>query len=506
MTARSCHSCETPVGLPMLGRIGVGLLLAVGVVRAVIFLVFAGFEIPAGDSLFVLEGANVHFAWCAQQGLPLYPDGHGPAYTVNLMGPAYFALVGAIGRIFHADIATLFVIGRLVTLACTFGMAGLAAWFVRRRYGPGAALIAFVFTFGAAPMVVFGLMARPDMMANLAGALGFFVATRLQPRWTITAAFLFAISFLTKQTMIVWLVVAVAALLWERDWRRAMTLVVAAVVLVVTAVAGLALTVEPNIVAGLIGQADVAADWQQCKHVLYLLAYCSPELIFFTMIGGILWARGKYEDNGLMIFAIVWAIASVASCAKHGSDLNYFIPLCLVEAIVVATLCIAMRQSDYRQMFLTAVVWVGVFLTFSGSQYLLAMTVDAVERCTSSDKIAEHQTFLKYVKLAEDPNISLFADNDRLSVFQGSRAVFQDAYLFRLQVETGRIEPKDLIERFRKRQYQYVVLSADVTTEYPDPAFRRLFFYRMPEPIAKAIVENYKLHAKEAGFYVYVPR
>jgi hypothetical protein len=113
---------------------GVGALLFIGVVRALLCLGIAAVEIPDPDP-FPLEGASVHFAWRAQHHLPLYPPQEGTSYTVNYMGPCYFWTVGYIGRLLDADIATLHLVGRAITFLCGLGPAIIAALYLHRRYG-----------------------------------------------------------------------------------------------------------------------------------------------------------------------------------------------------------------------------------------------------------------------------------------------------------------------------------------------------------------------------------
>ena len=502
-SSHNCHDANRR--LPILGRVGVGVLLTLGIVRAAIFLVYATIEIPAADQPFILEGVNVHFASCVQHGEPLYPIGNGPAYTVNYTGPCYFWLVGMIGRWLNADIAALFTIGRIATLTATLGMAALAAFFLKPRYGRWAALAGFVFTLGAAPMVVFGVMARPDMMANLVGAAGFFVACRLRPRWLWLAAVLLAIALLTKQTMFVWPTAALGALVFEKAWRRAVLLGIATVSLTVAIVVATA-SFESNLVPSLLGQTGVAFDWQQCRHIFRLMRFCSPEMFFFLPVGCILWGYGRNKDIGLLTLAIVGLAVSTLTCAKHGSDINYFIPLCLVESLAVGTMCVAASRSDCRSILLVAAVWIGAIATTFGTQYAAAMMLDAVDRRTSEVKLAKQKEFQHYVQLAESPDTQLFTDSDRLAVFQGQRAAFFDAYLFRLQVEAGKLQPRELVKRLQSRSFQYVILSANIATEYHDPVSKRLFFYRMPDEIVAAIRANYKLQSREAGMFVYVPR
>ena len=206
--------------LRCLSIIGVGILLAIGVTRAVLWLGIALVEIPAPDQPFGLEGVSVHFAWRAQHSLPLYPRQEGDSYTVNYMGPCYFWTVGGIGRLLNADIANLFLIGRAITFLCGLGPAIIAAIYLRRHYGGCAGLAGLVFGLGSGPMIAYGVMCRPDMMADLLGAAGFFLACRNDRRCLPAAAVLLALACLTKQTAAVWLLAALVVLLFHQGVPR----------------------------------------------------------------------------------------------------------------------------------------------------------------------------------------------------------------------------------------------------------------------------------------------
>ena len=119
----------------------------------------------------------------------------------------------------------------------------------------------------------------------------------------------------------------------------------------------------------------------------------------------------------------------------------------------------------------------------------------------SADGLAEQQRFEHYVRLAADPGVRLLTDSDRLAVYQGRRAAFFDCYLFRLQVDAGRIDPQELVDRLQSGWYQYVILSADISVAHHD-----YFFYSLPESVAAAVKANYILQSQEAKQYVYVPR
>ena len=109
--------------------------------------------------------------------------------------------------------------------------------------------------------------------------------------------------------------------------------------MVLAVVALLAATSEPHIVQSLFGQGAVAFDAEQRLGILMLLLRRSPELLFFALLGCGLWTSPMYKNHAMLILTAVWLAAAVFLCAKKGSDVNYFIPLRIVEAIAAGTFC-----------------------------------------------------------------------------------------------------------------------------------------------------------------------
>ncbi len=114
-------------------RLVLGSILLFGAVRAAAYFVYAAGRLTAPLETFHLEAKMVLLAQRVGGGSP-YPDWQACPHVANFFGPAYFVLVGLLGRLAGADIDQLFVIGRGVTftsaLLTTLGLA----WFLYRRY------------------------------------------------------------------------------------------------------------------------------------------------------------------------------------------------------------------------------------------------------------------------------------------------------------------------------------------------------------------------------------
>ena len=83
--------------MKLVNRLLLGLLLFAGVVRAALFLLYAGFDLTNPLEVYHLESKMVHLAWRVREGVRLYPEWRDYPYVANFFGPCYFALVGWIG-------------------------------------------------------------------------------------------------------------------------------------------------------------------------------------------------------------------------------------------------------------------------------------------------------------------------------------------------------------------------------------------------------------------------
>jgi hypothetical protein len=483
-------------------------VILVGVLRTALFLAYAGIVLPSPRPAFQLEGVFVHFAWRAEHGRAMYPEGDGYPYTVNLVAPFYSRLVGAVGRLVHADISGLMHVGRTVSFLASLAAAAIAVAFLYTRQGRLAAMAGASFALGSAPMVGFAVMTRPDALADLLGLAGFLSAcyVRGSRRSAVAAGILLGLACLTKQTAGVY-VVAAALALWVdgRDGRRSILVAATAAATTGLIVALAAVGGEPQILASLFGQTAVPLDGGQRLGVLRLLARTSPELPWFAVLGCWLWTSGPFREPKLAVLAVVLLGAAFVTSAKLGSDLNYFLGLRFFEVVVVGTLCRALvGRAPARSWQPLGILAVGLLLSLP-SVWHVAGALRCAEREASFRRTAAGQQaagrFQVYRMAAENPAFTLFTDSDRLAVYQGDRAAFVDAYLFRLRVTEGHLHPSELIGRIASRRFELIVLSADVNA----PSYGS-YFWRLPPDVTAAVREHYLLRETGGGFYVYAPK
>lgn len=195
-----------------LGTVALLLLGLTSLARALLYLAYVYFQARTPLEAFHLEPKMVYLAWRAQQGLAMYPDWHDlPNYESNFFGPLYFLVVGWMGKSTGAGLRQLYLLGRAVTVASGFVGAGIVGIAAGRRYGKGAGLVASWQSLGAAPLAGFGVVSRPDLMADTLGLGAFLLAIGPPGKkmWRLMAAgVLMVLAVMTKQTAGVYLLAA----------------------------------------------------------------------------------------------------------------------------------------------------------------------------------------------------------------------------------------------------------------------------------------------------------
>lgn len=493
----------------MLLRAAIICLAGVLLFRAALFLVYGYYTILSPVQAYHLEGVNVHLSWRFQHGLRLYSEASdGGLLDANLMGPCYFVVIGTIGNLFGADLPNLYTIGRCTTVASSLATALLIGAYLRTQHGRLAALVGTAAAIGSAPMIGFGVMARPDMMAHLLGLLGFLLCVRASRSSVAFGGTALCLGILTKQTTGLYLIAAALALWSEGRRKESATLAGSVCSAVLGVLLLLGATWEPKIVEHFFGQAEIPFAYDQYLLILGRLLRESPELLYFAMLGAwIPLGNGPIDDRRMRILLAVVLAGSLGASAKLGSDLNYFLEIRLLAAVVAGSLCHAALSERWAEWKRLTPLAAGIALCIPSVSVLASETVEARKLCENaftfsdsapSSRFKAYDT--RYIALASDPNVRLLTDFDQLAAYQDGRARFLDSYLLRLRTERGEVILDGLISRVQSRWYDYVLLTADVNA----PAYSR-YLWRLPSPLTEAIRENYRLRERSNGLFVYRP-
>lgn len=476
-------------------------LIVPAAVRAVAFAAYAASMLPLPLEAFHLESKMVHHAWRAQEGLDLYPAWDRPPYIPNFFAPLYFLGVGGLGRATGADLDGLFRIGRGLTFAMAVAVSlGLGAW-LGRRFGKGVGWLAGLVSFGALPMEGFAVMVRPDVAAEVLGALGILLAVFGGPRWGGgLGAFALAGAALTKQTAGLATLAAVAALAAGGRRGSALRLLAGVAALVAAGLAVGTVALGPGLPRSLLGEAGAPWSLSHGWDTIARLMANAPDLVAWPLLA-LCWQVGDRGPWGrpLAAIATVMLIGSCALVFKVGSDQNYFLGLRTVEALAVASLAGVLGNAEcprWRRGVLGAIL-LGMLLP--GAWGAIGSAIGARQLAQVAPLVrSEYRPLLA---MAESPKVRMLTDSGWLALHQRERAPFVDPWLFRIMVESGRIDPSELRESIDREEFDYLVLTSELFSDvYPE------YEFGLPGVLWRAAREHYVLTGRRAGMFLYAPR
>jgi hypothetical protein len=104
-------------------------------------------------------------------------------------------------------------------------------------------------------------------------------------------------------------------------------------------------------------------------------------------------------------------------------------------------------------------------------------------------------------KRAEDPNFHFLTDSGLLDLYRRERADFGDPWLFRLMVETGRIDPIKMKERIENKYYEVVITKSDLMSDgYAQ------FNAGLPTVLYERVRAHYEPVGQLEDLFYYAPR
>jgi hypothetical protein len=481
-------------------------LVFVGLLRCAIFVGYATTWSAYPHETHPTEAKVVHLAWRVQFGVTLYPEWREYPHVANFFSPVYFWLVGGIGRSLGSSLEQLFFAGRVVTVVSTL----LASFAVFRHLScvdqPRVALVGAVFSVGAAPMYGFAVMARPDVLADTFGLSGYLLLISWNRRTLPMVGLLFALAFLTKQTAGIYLLAAVATCLMQPRRRREFGRLFG------WSAGGLAATLiplhlfEPHAISCLLGEGASPFSYEHCLQTWQHLLMSSPDLPFFAIIGLINWWRKPQRNVDLFILTLLLLLFALVSVAKIGADQNYFLGLRSVEALLVGNLfgSASIRLASRTHVL---VLVIGSLMIAQGACHGFQRYVHA-RRLVHNLETSQGQDLLRryfeVVDLGNRTDLRLLTDTDVIALRQRDRAPFVDSFLFRLLVDTGRIEPRYLEQQIRDEAFDLLVLTSDLRL-CEEQGYKETIF-ALPDRLARVARQRYLLVGQHGGFSFYRPR
>ena len=433
--------------------------------RASGYLVYVFEQLTMPGEVGDLESKFVHLVWRVQAGARLYPPWRDYPHVTNFFSPCYFLLAGLIGSLTGAGSQGLFVIGRAVTVACALTTALVVGWAVQRRDGLPAGLIGAAATLGAAPMIGAALMVRPDTMAELFGASGFYLALGSSSWSLVGGVVVLVVAVLTKQTAALFLIAASAALAVSGRWREAATVLSCGLLAVGAVVAGVTVF-EPMFASSLLGEGKTPWDFASWAGQLLELGASAPDLFVVPVLGLWIWLSDRPRRTAPIVLWLAILGVGIVTAAKLGSGLNYFLSLRIVEAMALGAIWGAAPAPRARSRVLLVVVLLIAAVS------LIPGTILALRNAAQSRLDARFYTtaagrrFLlgqeQFFRMAEDPRVRLLTDSGLLQLRQKERGPFVDSFQFHHMVDSGRIHPDLILKDLQSESYAFVITTTEL--------------------------------------------
>ncbi len=511
----------------LLLAVGLALLGLLAVVRASDFARYAMAQIQRFGDAFHLESKMVYLCWRVQEGLALYPDWQDGPYVSNFFGPLYFFVTGNLCRFLDADLETIPVVGRGVSIVggvVAMVAVGVAVW---QRYGRTAGLFSGFLALGASPMVGFGAMTRPDLLADTLGFIGFLLTIGRSNwlRWLGLGLLVAAI--FTKQTTATYLLAAVISLIFLGNRRRSLALLVTGGLISLVIIGLVSIVGEPGFLPSLLGEASAPKDFDKWRILLRRVLETGPELIWLPVVGFLFWSLRRPRDPSLATLVVIQLAASIISSLKIGADLNYFLSLRLVAGLAGGALWSLSvdfifprnkavrsqddskpRRSPWRRALwglgLAGAVWITVLTLYLSQQQMAAVRATTLQRVATLGSPRGRQLqsmFEPFFRLARDPDTKILTDDGFIALRQGSEAPFVDPWLFRLMVMTHRIEPTALQEEIESSSFDWILTTHNLMSPtYLD------YEFGLPPSLVTAARSHYLSAGFSGRYFLYRPQ
>lgn len=448
------------------------------------------------------EGVNLHAAWLLSQGKPIYTP-LDPNYFVSApYTPLYYLLAALplIGR------EPAFEGGRLISLFATIGIALLVGEMVRQagRSWP-AGILSALFLLALAPMQVWGLLYKQDMLAILFTVGGLYVVQRWGERrrafyWAVP---LFALAFFTKQTALVGPPVATLYLLvhdlrttpggWRTwpAWRRATGFGLASAAAIVIPFLLLQFLFLPNLYLHVFGYQQLPWSLERLLKNLTKLAQNYPYLLGVSLFGAgyLLWQRrGLLGPLYLLGATVTVLIANGIEGGNYNLLLDIFPPLALLMGTLLGELWARRRRWPAAAMLLLALlvlIWQALHLAGPTLWYRGLPNEELTSRYAEIERL-----------LQSTPG-PILSENIGVLLRTGHEVEYDDPSTFSPLARAGIWDDRILADKISSRYYRLILLSYDITNL--DKAIR------WSPQVFQAMKTHYELLYPDALF-IYRPR
>lgn len=448
------------------------------------------------------EGAVAHAALLARDGAEYVPF-TAPVFVAANYTPLYFHL---------ASLGDPFVWGRLLSIACTLGVACAIAW---RARAAGAVVAAGLATgwLGLAPVAIWGPAVKPDLLAlvlTVAAVLALDVhrARRADTAWPFAAGVLIALAVAAKPTAAL---PALALGAWLLSARRsaaaayASGLIVTAALTLIATPGGLAAlrrhVVEHNALAWDPGQAALLAALAAFVigvPLIGALVVRAPRtaaaLIALRSAAALAAPRSPAIPRAARSAAgayLVGALGIIALGGREGATINYLLDASAASLLVLAPVASRLAASALAPVLAVAQLAAGV---------VLLDPLGAVPGRSGTGAWGDPSRLAAARALPDGP---ILAEDAGLLVAQRREPVVDDLFLWSRLAERGAIDRAPLLEVIRGGGFVRIVSEVDLAALERAPGYER---QRWPAWLAAAVLERYVPERRDGALRVYRPR
>jgi hypothetical protein len=204
-----------------------------------------------------------------------------------------------------------------------------------------------------------------------------------------------------------------------------------------------------------------------------------------------LWLAPGSRDVRLATLAVVLLAGNVLAAGKYGAAPNYYLGLRGVEGLAAGALWRAARAAEGRARWAALGAWAALVPMLLLSLGGWAVGIHGVQSQAAFLASPQGRSYLRVhqalLDKARDPAARILTDSGMIDLYQGSRAAFGDPWLFRVMVDTGRIDPVTMKRRIDDGYYDLVVTTSDL-----DAPKYATFDRALPAVLAERVRKRYE--------------
>ena len=472
------------------------LLLILCGLTVLLFVAQAKRLLPVSSENIIPESAGVLAAQSWARGVPLYSDYRQSPYWMTAFPPLWYACMALAAKAGLTDLNSLTLFGRLLSLACLFGIGAVGyLWNRGLKFAPQQALLTPAFFLAFPVLIPWAVTARPDFLALLLGLVALYWAgSRSTTGAVVGAGIVAGLAFLTRHNAVAVPVALVLWMVWSRRWKHA-GLFCCSWALVV----GVALVpfqffgndfLLLNLSSAKFGPLKPTYIHDVLNHLLVAPASGLAVVLFALGALGLLvsWKDANSHVRLLNVYFVVCFLLAIVGSAAAGASANHFLEAALAASLLVPV-AMAGLQSSWRDD--SPLGSLAIILT-------LALLLPAMDAQRFNLTHSQPENLAPVVSLMQNKRI--FTDDSYLAARSSTPEAIDLASLINTERTGGWASwsSEKLAQMLRDKKYELVILRTPMAAPYvpydPDAAYPR--YPLLDTALQTAITRNYGLCTK----------